>query len=170
MRALLHTETSQLTIVENVEGYDLAEWTDLGDLGDIDPTLAIYDAGKIIEDLDALRLAMTRKVDSEAEAFRLNFITPGSGQAMTYQYKANEVKAWTADNSVATPFLSAEAASRGMTVAELAAEAAAQIAAWTIMGSKIEGERMGAKAAIAAGVDAAAIRTAATVDWEALAR
>lgn len=59
MRALLHTASAQLAIVESADGYDLTEWTDLGDLGAVDPTLAIYDAtsGKVVEDIAAARLA-----------------------------------------------------------------------------------------------------------------
>jgi|SRR5882672_30048 len=119
--------------------------------------------------LEPMRAAMTAKVDTAAEAFRLNFITPGAGQAMTYAYKASEVKAWEADNTVPTPFLTAEATARGMTVADLAAEAGAQITAWITIGSKIEGARMGAKAAITAATTVPAMARAGNVDWAALA-
>lgn len=119
-------------------------------------------------DLDALRAALAAEVDAMAERVRSFFLTPGAGQAMTYQRKEAEARAWTADNSVAMPFLSAEAPARGMTIAALAAEVIHLADAWTSTGAAIEGMRMGAKAAIAAADNLGAIVAASKVNWTAL--
>lgn len=116
-------------------------------------------------DLDALRAAMAARIDAEAEQVRQLFLTPGSGQAMTYAKKEWEARAWAVDNATPTPFLSAEAPARGMTVAVLAAEVLALSDAWVAVGSAIEGVRMGAKTAVAAAPTLGGIIAAATVDW-----
>jgi hypothetical protein len=107
-------------------------------------------------------------IDAEAEATRTRFITAGAGQAMTYLKKEAEAAAWLADDTVATPFLSAEAAATGTTLATLAATVAARAAAWAVIGPKIEAARLAAKAAVSACGDADAMRAAAQVDWAAV--
>ena len=116
-------------------------------------------------DFAALRAGMAANVDEQAEQVRQQFLTPGAGQAMTYTRKEAEARAWTAESSIPTPFLSAEAAARGMTVADLAAEVIQFADAWTLIGSAIEGRRMGAKAAIGTAGNLGAIVAAGTVDW-----
>ncbi|HEX8485068.1 hypothetical protein [Sphingomonas sp.] len=119
-------------------------------------------------DLAALRVALSAKVDVEAESVRMRFLTAGAGQAKTYQRKEAEARAWIEDNSVVTPFLSAEAPARGMTVAALAAEVVARADAWTVTGSTIEALRLGAKDAIEQNASLGAIIAASTIDWSAL--
>ncbi|WP_051272990.1 hypothetical protein [Sphingomonas phyllosphaerae] len=119
-------------------------------------------------DLAALRAACIYSVDVEAEAARGRFLTAGSGQAMTYTRKETEARAWTADNSIATPFLSAEANARGLTLADLIAEVIGQADAWVTIGAAIEARRMGAKAAIAAAATFGGIVAARNIDWSAL--
>lgn len=121
-------------------------------------------------DLDVLRAHLARTIDTEAELIRRSFLTPGEGQAMTYQRKEAEARAWAADNAAATPFLTAEAAARGMTLPELAAEVIQLADSWVVIGSAIEGLRMGAKTAIARGVTLGAVLLAATVDWRKVAQ
>lgn len=116
-------------------------------------------------DLNILRAYLARTIDAEAELIRKSFLTPGEGQAMTYQRKEAEARSWVADNTAATPFLDAEAPARGMTIAELAAEVIQLADAWVVIGSAIEGLRMGAKTTIAASVTLEAVLLAATVDW-----
>lgn len=168
MRALYNAASSQLALVESTEGYDLTEWTDLGDIGRIDPALAVYDAasGTVVENIEPLRDRLLASLDAAAEATRLQFITGGSGQGMTYQYKVSEALAWTADNTASVPFLTAEATARSMTVAALVAEVQGNAAAWTVIGSKIEAARMGAKTAVRTATTAAAMISAAAVDWQ----
>ena len=108
------------------------------------------------------------RIDATAEQVRMQYITPGAGQALTYQYKAAEAERYASDASAATPFLTAEAAARGMTVADLAAEVSAQVAAWIAIGSGIEAARMGGKRAVAEAQTIGAIAAAANVDWAAV--
>jgi hypothetical protein len=119
-------------------------------------------------DLDVIRSASASQIDATAEVVRMGFLTPGAGQAMTYQRKEAEARAWTADNGAFTPFLSAEAPARGMTVAALAAEVIRLADAWTTIGSAIEAMRMKAKADIAQATNLGEIIAASRVDWSGL--
>jgi len=120
------------------------------------------------EGLEDMRGRLLASLDDQAEATRLKYITNGSGQSMTYQYKVAEAAAWTADNEASVPFLSAEADARGMTIADLVSEVQTNAAAWTLIGSKIEAARMGAKTAVRNASTAAEMIAAATVDWQAV--
>lgn len=119
-------------------------------------------------DLGALRSACAVGIDAAAESVRLRFLTAGAGQAMTYVRKEAEARAWTADNVAETPFLAAEAAARGMTIAALAAEVIAMADQWTTIGAAIEGLRMGAKAQLLAAPTVGAMVAACQVDWSAI--
>lgn len=119
-------------------------------------------------DLDGVRADQCAQIDAEAEATRSLFITPGSGQAMTYLRKEAEAASWLADNSASVPFLDAEAAATGVTVAALAALVAARAAQWAAIGPKIEAARMGAKQAVQEAGNLAAIAAARAVDWAAV--
>ena len=116
-------------------------------------------------DLDMIKAIAASQVDRAAEAFRLRFVTDGAGQAITYQAKAAEAAAYLADDAAVVPFLAAEATARSMSVADLAAEVSQRAAAWTVIGSRIEGLRMGAKAAIETATNLAEISTALAIDW-----
>lgn len=116
-------------------------------------------------DLDLLRAISAHRIDASAEAIRQRYLTPGAGQAMTYQRKEAEARAWIVDHDAATPFLSAEAPARGMTIADLAAEVIQLADTWTAIGSTIEGMRMGAKAAVARATTLGAIVEASKVEW-----
>ena len=161
----------------NPEGREACGWSRAPDALVIDPAtqaLAWSNGAWLVTTIEppdpVVQLAVARarciaKIDVDAEAARAPFLTPGTGQAMTYTYKAAEAKAWSADNAAPTPFLSAEALARGMTIADLAAEVLASIGAWTAIGARIEAARMGAKVAIAAAGDIDAIEAAVTIDW-----
>ncbi len=79
-----------------------------------------------------------------------------------------EARAWSLDNDTTTPFLSAEAAARGVTIADLAAEVIQLADAWVAIGAAIEGLRMGAKAAVGRATNLGAIVAAGKVDWSVL--
>jgi len=104
----------------------------------------------------------------EAELIRQRILTPGAGQAMTYQRKEAEARAWSIDNDTTTPFLTAEAGAREMTIADLAAEIIELADAWVAIGAAIEGLRMGAKAAVGRAANLGAIVAAGKVDWSVL--
>lgn len=133
--------------------------------------LALVPAGAVLGqaiDLELIRAASTSQIDAMAEAIRMSFLTPGAGQAMTYQRKEAEARAWINDQQTATPFLDAEAAARDVTLADLAAEVVRLADAWTATGATIEGARMGAKAAVARAETLGAIVEASKVEWRSL--
>jgi hypothetical protein len=116
-------------------------------------------------DLEKIRAAAALQIDRAAEVTRLRYLTAGSGQAITYTAKVEEAKAYLADNSVSTPFLSAEASAVGMTVSDLVSEVLEKASDWTIIGARIEGARMGAKAALGKASNLAEVANAVAVDW-----
>lgn len=101
--------------------------------------------------LDDRKAALKARLDALAERERLKYITPGAGQAMTYQAKAEEAKRLAEDllpNPVAYPMLAAEV---GVTAATLEAVGAIVLAAsqqWGLIGAEIEAARLTAKRAI----------------------
>jgi hypothetical protein len=119
-------------------------------------------------DLEALRGALNLYVDTSAEAFRMKFLTAGAGQALTYQRKEAEARAWLLDNTARTPFLEAEASGRDITVETLVPEVIARADQWEVVGALIEGERMGAKDKIARGETFADMVKVGRIDWQAL--
>jgi hypothetical protein len=107
-------------------------------------------------------------VDAAAEAARLRFITPGTGQALVYEAKRTEAARWHAAGEPAEPdaalypWAAARAATFSMTVAAVLAEWLAQANAWGAVGRAIETLREGANAAIAAAETEEAARAIAT--------
>ncbi|WP_342234661.1 hypothetical protein [Inquilinus sp. OTU3971] len=131
----------------------------------------------LAKDLEPLRTAARAKIDAEAEALRLRYITPGEGQAMVYQQKAAE-----AEVVVSLPIGEAAktdfpvlAAEIGPTVPPTENEdadlrAAAQVvlnmrAMWAGIAAAIEALRLTAKNAVAAGGTPAEIEAASNVSW-----
>ncbi len=118
--------------------------------------------------LSDIKTALKAQVDAAAERERTRYITPGSGQAMTYQAKADEARRLAADPSPDAadyPLLSAEV---GITAPDLASVGAVVLAAyqaWQGIGAAIEGARLGTKQAIDLAEDEAAARAAAEVVW-----
>lgn len=155
-------------VVPDTERYDLTDAIVVAAPDDYEDRPYIWSGEDWAIDLAVCRARAVAKVDAEAEGIRCLFLTPGAGQAMTYQRKEAEARAFLADPEATTIFLSAEAPARGMTVAALAAEVAAQADAWAIVGAAIEALRMGAKAQIAAGGTDEIIAAAADVDWSAV--
>ncbi|MAO56583.1 MAG: hypothetical protein CMM61_12915 [Rhodospirillaceae bacterium] len=97
------------------------------------------------------------KVDIDAEAARLQFITPGAGQALVYQRKEAQARACLAahdeQNPPSTGDFPALDAEVGITAADILGVAAAVVAqaeAWAPIGDLIEATRLSAKAAIVA--------------------
>ena len=117
--------------------------------------------------LQPVKDSAAAQVDAAAEVEREKLITGGSGQAMTYIAKNAEALGWLANNAYPTPFLSAEAAAIGSTVAALAAEVRNSAIAWQTAGAAIEGKRRKAKVDIQAATNIAEIHAAMQVDWSA---
>ena len=60
-------------------------------------------------DLDEERRSKKQQIDAEAEHVRMQFITPGSGQAMSYQEKTREAQRYVDSNGAGEyPLLSKE--------------------------------------------------------------
>ncbi|NEH72262.1 hypothetical protein [Rhizobium leguminosarum] len=121
--------------------------------------------------LEEVKVRIRNAIDSAAEFERLKYITAGAGQAMTYQAKAAEAKAFLASADPEPseyPMLSAEV---GITADSLAAVAQIVVSAyaqWQAIGAAIEAARLGGKAAVDAASDAAGVQAAAdAVTWPA---
>lgn len=81
-------------------------------------------------------------VDQAAENARMQHLTPGSGQSMTYEVKHQEALAG------GGPMISAEAEALGMTVQEVIDSVLAARQQWQVLGAQIEAARLKAKKAI----------------------
>ncbi|WP_137898355.1 hypothetical protein [Sphingomonas sp. 2SG] len=119
-------------------------------------------------DLDVIRAAVVGQIDMQAEQARQVFLTSGAGQALTYQRKEAEARAWVADHAAAVPFLAAEAATRAVPIAELAAAVIKRADTWTAAAAAIEALRIGAKAAVANAATLGAIVSASRVAWSSI--
>lgn len=98
--------------------------------------------------LSVIKVALRQHVDAQAEAERLKYITPGTGQAMTYQQKVAEAQAFkAASNPKPTdyPILASEAGITAPTLAEVADTVLAAYRQWQEIGARIEAVRLGAK-------------------------
>lgn len=112
-------------------------------------------------ELSDIKVALKAEVDVAAENERLNYITPGNGQAMTYQQKVAEAQAFkAATNPKASdyPILSSEVGITAETLSEVADIVLAAFAQWQQIGAMIESIRLGAKRDIDGAEDGAAAR------------
>ncbi|KQS78072.1 hypothetical protein ASG25_13330 [Rhizobium sp. Leaf384] len=119
-------------------------------------------------DLDALRADAVLKVDRAAEAYRMQFITPGYGQLMAYQQKLEEARDKLANPSIANdkiPHIIAEAAADDMTPLEKAEQVVAAFSAFQQVSANVEAKRTAAKKAIAEATTAEAITAASNISW-----
>ncbi|MBB3591735.1 hypothetical protein FHX08_002079 [Rhizobium sp. BK529] len=113
--------------------------------------------------INEVKAQLRARLDYAAEAERLKYITPGAGQAMTYQAKAAEAKAYLdAGNPDASdfPLLSAEVGITADSIEGVAQIVAGAYAQWQVIGAAIEAARLGGKAAIDAANDADAAQAA----------
>jgi hypothetical protein len=133
--------------------------------------------GNVTEPADMPSLAdvkaqLKAQVDVAAEGERMHYLTPGSGQAQTYELKRTEVARWRNAGLPAEPdaglypWAADRADSFGMSVHEVLTEWAARADAWVAVGIAIERVREAAKAAIdEAGNEAAARAIFDAVAW-----
>lgn len=114
-----------------------------------------------VRDIATVRSELKSVVDTLAEAERLKYITPGNGQAMTYQQKVTEAQAYkVATNPQASeyPMLLSEVGITAETLDEVADIVLAAFAQWQQIGAIIEAIRLGAKRDIDAAENEAAAR------------
>lgn len=124
-------------------------------------------------DLEPIRASLRARVDAEAERVRCMYVTPGSGQAMEYEAVKAELLHY--DAVIAAegdprpedyPFVAADAAARGLSLAASFDEVRAARDAWAVAGSRIRAARLAAKAAIAAAATLSALAAASAIDWQ----
>ena len=118
--------------------------------------------------LDGLKAALKISIDAAAEAERQKYLTPGEGQAMTYQEKAREVEAYRAATNPQDsdyPFLMAGIGVNGETLADVVDTVEARRDLWVRLGSAIEQKRELAKLAVDQSTSEDEARTATIVDW-----
>ncbi|MGH6775889.1 hypothetical protein [Brucella tritici] len=112
---------------------------------------------------------LKQEIDASAEAERLKYITPGNGQAMTYQQKVDEARAFKAASDPQRsdyPVLSSEVGITAETLSEVADIVLAAFARWQQIGAMIESIRLGAKRDIDAAADEAAARAIVdAIEW-----
>lgn len=126
-------------------------------LGEAPPAGALEDCPLHRVAADALAL-----IDRQAETARLQFITPGEGQAWTYMRKEREAEAYQADpnpDPANYQLLSACIPGDGADLAAVVVSVLAARDAWLVAGAAIEGIRRAAKTQIEAAPDAAAIQS-----------
>ena len=100
-------------------------------------------------DLTELKSRLKLAVDAAAELERQKYITPGAGQAMTYQAKAAEALRYAETEGAGDyPFLTQEVGITGATLAEVAVVVDSMHSQWLAIGGLIEKARLSTKAAI----------------------
>lgn len=99
------------------------------------------------------RDAAKLRIDAAAEAIRLRYITPGSGQAMAYLQKHKEAVAFLADEQIEEaeiPAIVAEVGITGTTKYEVAQVIVNMEAIWRQASAQIDSARLAAKNAVSA--------------------
>lgn len=120
-------------------------------------------------DGERIKLSLKAIIDAAAEDERLKYITPGNGQAMTYQQKVAEAQAYKAASNPKAedyPILSSEVGITAETLSGVADTVLAAFAQWQQIGAAIEAVRLGAKRDIDAAADEPAARAVVdAIEW-----
>lgn len=123
----------------------------------------------VVIDLAALKVALKAAIDAAAEVARLKYITPGAGQAMTYQAKAEEARQYLVASAEGDepdaadyPMLSAEVGITAGTIGAVAVIIDGNFKQWQFIGAAIEAVRLGAKESVSAADSVAAAHAAAS--------
>lgn len=131
--------------------------------------LAPYGLAVGLPTLDQVKDELRAKIDAAAEVERLKYITPGVGQAMTYQRKADEASRFLAASNPKAddfPLLSAEIGVTAETLHGVAEAVSSAFNQWLFIGGQIETVRLKAKAAVeAAETEEAAHAIARNIAW-----
>jgi len=125
----------------------------------------VYSAGS--RDLDAVKLDAKTRIDLEAEAARLKYITAGSGQALEYNEAAEEAVRYAATGGAGGyPMLQASVdAGEAPDLATAAALITAREDAWARIGATIRRLRLTAKRGVEAATTLEQVQAAASVTW-----
>ncbi len=115
------------------------------------------------------KASLKSAIDTAAEGERRKYITPGSGQAMTYMQKSDEAARFLASTDpdpAAFPLLAAEVGITAPSIGQVAAIVNGAYAQWQVIGAAIEAARLGTKASIDAAETIEAAQAAAdAVSW-----
>lgn len=99
----------------------------------------------LTRNLEPLKEAACKKIDTQAELERSKYVTTGSLQAMTYQAKQAEANSYLAGDSGPFPLLEAEAAATNNTLENLASTVSSMAKQWILISASIEAKRISAK-------------------------
>lgn len=122
--------------------------------------------------LEEAKASLKRDVDAHAERTRLQFITPGDGQAMSYEAKRTEARRWVLAGEPASPdaeeypWAAGRAERKASTIAAVLTEWKETSDAWAQIAIAIESIREGSKEAVSAAqsIDAAC-EIYDAIDW-----
>lgn len=108
--------------------------------------------------LESRKLWAKQKIDAKAEEVRSRHLTPGSGQTMTYQEKAEEAADFIAagypvGDLASYPFIQADMNALGLTAEQAADAIVAAKSSWIAIGTQIEELRLGGKKNVDEAVD-----------------
>lgn len=123
------------------------------------------------EEREALRARLLKQADAEAEEVRLQFITPGDGQAMTYQEKYQEAVAFLNDPEIddeEIPLIVAEVGITGDTKADVASVVVTMRQQWKMLAAAIESVRLSRKKAINQCETVEELEALPGMDWSSL--
>lgn len=119
-------------------------------------------------ELNALKATLRTKIDADAEAARLRYITGGAGQAMTYQQKAAEAVALLADVDLRPedyPLLAAEIGITADTLLGVAQVVFEAHQGWRQIGAQIEALRLNGKDGVNAAETIEEAQIATRIFW-----
>lgn len=139
--------------------------------GQGDPASQSFADGVWADDPAKIDPPIHAKIDAEAGAVRLRYITDVPGQQLLYAHKESEARAYLAatDPDIADyPLIGADVQVTGATAAEVAQEIIGTAEAWTKIAALIEVARLGAKQAVSAAATREEKLAAAVVDWDAV--
>lgn len=123
---------------------------------------------RVVDQLARLKVRRKVDIDGEAERQRLRWITPGAGQAMTYQAKVDEARALAVEGEESDPshypMLSAEVGITAATLQEVGVVVMAAYQQWQAIGAAIEAVRLRGKQAVDQASTVEAVK-AITVTW-----
>ena len=121
---------------------------DQGEQTDSELAKVLLPHGIAFGGLGEIKTRLKAEVDKAAEVERLKYITPGTGQAMTYQQKVAEAQGYiAATNPKLTdyPLLASEVGITAPTLSEVAETVLVAYRQWQQIGAMIEAIRLGAK-------------------------
>lgn len=132
-----------------------------------------------VPSLDDVKSSLLRRVDNDAEAIRLKYITPGDGKAMVYREKFEEAKAVDGLGEAAAnamteaeyvdsyPILAASIPTQASTLWQISQIVIAKAEVWADLAYKIEKACIDGKAAIQAAETVEQANSAyASISWE----